>query len=153
MPSQADLTIEIAIDTLEAKESLQGAQIGLEIETMRAAGMSRAAILAILASRREDLVNAMVNRATQQLETAISRMTVTNYWSEILGTSDYWLWQFEPSAKHCATCVERNGKVGTTAEMETAGIPGSGATDCRYWCRCALIPITKEEYDAGPKIS
>lgn len=40
----------------------------------------------------------------------------------------------------CPDCIERHGTSLTYAEWESAGLPRTGATVCREYCQCMLLP-------------
>ena len=40
----------------------------------------------------------------------------------------------------CPDCLERHGRVQTWAEWEAEGLPKAGATVCREYCKCVLLP-------------
>jgi hypothetical protein len=43
----------------------------------------------------------------------------------------------------CPDCVERHGIILPLSEWRARGLPGQGATVCRYHCRCTLLPADK----------
>jgi hypothetical protein len=43
----------------------------------------------------------------------------------------------------CVGCVGRMGQTRTFAEWQAIGVPGAGATPCRFNCRCTLLPVEK----------
>jgi hypothetical protein len=42
--------------------------------------------------------------------------------------------------KTCPDCVERHGQVKTWEEWEAEGMPRTGHTVCKEFCRCVLLP-------------
>jgi hypothetical protein len=76
-----------------------------------------------------------------QIDKALGQtaMDVSNEAVQDLADQFEWLW--EPNAKHCDTCQERNGEVKTYDEWIALGLPGAGTTDCTYWCKCTLNPV------------
>lgn len=41
----------------------------------------------------------------------------------------------------CPQCIERHGREETMAVWRELGVPRAGATYCKQWCRCRLLPI------------
>lgn len=50
------------------------------------------------------------------------------FWNAVLSSS-------------CPDCVNRHGRIKTLAEWTRLGLPGQGATVCRHFCRCTLLPV------------
>ena len=42
--------------------------------------------------------------------------------------------------KTCPDCMERHGQVKTWEEWESEGLPRTGHTVCKEYCRCVLLP-------------
>jgi hypothetical protein len=76
-----------------------------------------------------------------QIDKALGQtaMDVSNEAIKDLADQFEWLW--EPNAKHCDTCQERNGEVKSYDEWEALGLPGVGTTDCGVYCKCTLVPV------------
>lgn len=41
----------------------------------------------------------------------------------------------------CKDCISRHGRILTLSEWRKFGLPGSGATVCKFFCRCTLLPV------------
>ena len=136
----------IAAATAETQAAMQA-----DLDNLLASGVSREVLLQYLERSAPEYKQALVNKVMHPLRAAINQATVASYWSRISGVSNYWRWVWEPTAKHCTTCTERNGLVGTRAQFEAIGIPGAGTTICQGGCRCTLVPITKEEFDQSDR--
>lgn len=147
------LLIELRVNTMDAALARREVDLAAEIEQLFASGIRREAALAIVEGRVDDLVRLAAQDLTREIQSAINQMTFSSYWNEVAAASAWCRWEYEPTADHCPTCVERNGKVGTAAEMQAIGLPGAGTTQCRSGCRCRIVPITEEQYDQGDRIA
>jgi len=114
--------------------------------------MTQRQITAWMRDNAEERLEAAASAMTREIMSGINAMTYSASFGEVQQESPYFRWTWEPTAKHCADCTERNNKVGTAAEMVAKGMPATGTTKCHHNCRCRLVPITREEYDAGTKI-
>lgn len=147
------LLIELKVSTMEAALGRREVELGAEIDQLLASGMRREAAQAIVEGRIDDLVRLVAQDLTREVQSAINQMSFSSYWNEVVKTSAWFRWQYEPTAEHCDTCIARNGKVGTAEQMLSVGLPGAGTTDCRTGCRCRIVPVTEEQYDQGDKIA
>jgi len=147
------LIISLLVSELDSDLDSRSDLLAADLTRLASSGMSAAAVTRLMQARIEEMISSMAHAATTQIRESINSMVFTSYWEKVAQESDYFLWEMEPSAKHCDDCVDRSGKVGTAAEMGNVGFPGSGATKCRQNCRCAIIPITREDYENGTKIS
>jgi hypothetical protein len=59
----------------------------------------------------------------------------------IAESGDQFLWQLDPGANHCETCLEYSAGGPYTLDelVTTVGIPGDAPTICDGGCRCNLI--------------
>lgn len=148
------LLISLKVEAMGAELSRQEILLDQEVGRLIDRGVGRDAALKLLNEGRVDeLVESIGRLLAREVLSGVNEMAADSYWDSLIKTSEYWRWEWEPTAKHCDTCTERNGQVGTTEEMAAAGTPGAGTTDCSLGCRCRLVPITQEEYEAGEKIT
>lgn len=144
------LKTELLIEELRTRNRV----LGNEIAQMIASGVPTEQVIDQLENRIDDLKRAVAALAVREIGAAINQMSFSSYWDTVVSDPnfEFYRWEYEPTANHCATCTARNGLVGTAEEMRAVGLPGAGTTDCNIGCRCRIVPISAEEYAAGEKI-
>lgn len=147
------LLIELRVNGVTRAVNRRAGDVEEAVIKLASSGMRGAELEAALADLANGLLDQVVKDLTRQATAGINEMATASVWEAVKDAGEYFMWEFEPSAKHCATCEDRNGKVGTAEEMEAVGLPGAGTTDCSVGCCCRLTIITKDEYEAGEKIS
>lgn len=147
------LLVELRVKALDAE--LTTRQVLLDGEVARLVNrMGREAVLEMMqAGRIDELVRSIAKEMTRDVTQGINEMAAETFYAEVVRAGEYFRWEWEPSAKHCADCTDRNGKVGTSEEMESVGVPGTGSTECSLGCQCRIVPITQDEYEAGEMIT
>ena len=86
-----------------------------------------------------DKVLTLPNKESREMWNFFKSVAQNQVWGG-LPIQDRYTWEYNPGAKHCVDCLDRNGKVKTLSEWESLGVPGSGATACHDNCMCDLIP-------------
>jgi hypothetical protein len=71
--------------------------------------------------------NGVSNRMRDASEFADLGVITTYRWSAVL-------------IKTCPDCIDRHGQVKTWEEWEAEGLPRTGHTVCKEYCRCVLLP-------------
>ena len=122
------------------------------VTALKAQGMSREAIRELL---RRDLMeggrifgafrNGLIAQARQALGGVVENAKV-----DILEARKKrrYRWQTAGFGKVCEDCSRRSGKVKSYAEWRAIGLPRSGFSVCRGYCRCQLLPDSAEPADA-----
>jgi len=78
-------------------------------------------------------------RATSNAVISRSRDTAV---IEETGMEERLRWVAVLDERTCPDCNENHGKEKTWGEWERDGLPRTGATVCRNFCRCILAPVT-----------
>jgi hypothetical protein len=71
--------------------------------------------------------NGVSNRMRDAAEFSELGVITTYRWSAVL-------------IKTCPDCIERHGQIKTWEEWEAEGLPRTGHTVCKEYCRCVLLP-------------
>ena len=106
--------------------------------------LSGASPESIEAQLQDDLVNGgrifggFKNAIKSTAIGSTNRVRDVGYYSEFETTKNY-RWS-AVLVNTCPDCLERHNQVKTWEEWEIEGLPRTGATVCREYCHCALIP-------------
>jgi hypothetical protein len=117
-------------------------RLSREVEVLRGAGLSEAAILATLAG---DLSSH--GRIFGEFRNAIKRAVVLGVMQSfrigqdnIYGDQLEFKWISVGSPKICPDCEDRVGQIRTWDEWQELGVPASGFSVCKENCYCQLVP-------------
>ena len=117
-------------------------RLSREIEVLRGAGLTEAAILGTLAG---DLSSH--GRIFGEFRNAIKRAAVLGVMQgfrvgqdNIYGDQLEFKWISVGSPKICDDCEDRVGKIKTWDEWQKIGVPASGFSVCKENCYCQLVP-------------
>jgi hypothetical protein len=147
------LLVEMRVTALDAEITRSAALLENEITRLVNRVGKDEVIRLLQEGRIDELVSQIGKVVSRDVTQGINEMAADSFYSEVVANGEYFRWEWEPAAKHCPDCTDRNGKVGTGEEMESVGVPGTGNTECSLGCQCRVVLITKDEYGAGEKIT
>lgn len=129
-----------------------GQRMASELQKLMAAGMDEKGILAFL---RKDiaeggpLFGVIRNTMSANLAGGVGEIQQEAV-REQFPDAEEWTWIDVQDDRECEDCLGRHGLTKSYAEWEAIGLPGVGATRCRYRCRCELVP--REEVGKDPDL-
>jgi hypothetical protein len=123
-------------------------QLGLMVDSLRASGISDAAIFDRLKADIEANKDLFASYAGD-IESAdtdlvhLEAQLASN--DEVSDAAEYFTWTLDPTAEHCGDCLANADKDAMSfADWQDEGLPGMGNTECGEYCKCSLDPVGEE---------
>lgn len=143
MPAQLEQLEIIVIAEMQKVITNLITDLETRVVTMTAAGMERAAAIAIL---QNDLStggitfgtykNGMKNLVSNAVRGAANEAMLNEF-----ATTNVELWRWVTvSGNPCLQCLDRQGDLQTLEFWQAAGLPKSGFSICLNNCKCVLLP-------------
>jgi hypothetical protein len=77
-----------------------------------------------------------------QFQAAQQKFYMAGAYGDVKDESELYMWH-AVGVSTCPGCLLRAGRVRTFQRWSEVGLPGAGATVCKHFCRCTLLPIEK----------
>lgn len=135
--------ISLSIAQVEGNVDAFLERLNRRIEDMQVNGVSQKEIAVFISSQavQEALYRSLLNDIARTIDTSLNQLETNAYLDVVGDLAKKWRWNYEPTAEHCDTCIDNNGKVRTMQYWQTNGVPGAGTTICDGGCRCWLEPV------------
>ena len=128
-------------------------RMSTEIQKLIASGMDEQGLVAFLKrdiAERGPLLGMIRSTMNADLGGAIGEIQQDAVREQFSDPETIWVWIDIQDERECEDCERRHGVRHTYAEWEAIGLPGVGATRCRYRCRCELVP--EDEVGKDPEL-